>query len=192
MTREDVILTIAKGARALFPSSYRIYINYPVVYNYKDKPLHDCIEDIAKEFYANDPLRQLNINYDDNSNDKYTDYIYYKLGSNQYGINDEWVPSANTLDSYGIEYLAVADIAIAYESSIIEYMFIEFNKDMKMDNGLIHKISYGKHQHIKISTPTMQMYYVYKCKHKNDPNIETLLYKTMSARNHNKQPYTMA
>jgi hypothetical protein len=36
MTREDVILSIARGARALFPSSYRIYVDYPVVYKYKD------------------------------------------------------------------------------------------------------------------------------------------------------------
>jgi hypothetical protein len=191
MTREDVILTIARGARALFPSTYRIYVDYPVVYKYKHKPFDDCIDDIANEFYENDPLRQLNINYDDNSNDKYIDYIYCKLGSKQYGINNEWVPSAKTLDSYGIEYLAVADIAIAYESRIIEYMFIEFNKDMKIDTGLIHKIAYSKHHKIKISTPTMHMYYVYKCKHKDDPNIEIKLYKTMTDRNHNNQPYTM-
>jgi hypothetical protein len=87
--------------------------------------------------------------------------------------------------------LAVADIAIANESRIIEYMFIEFNKNIKMDTGLIHKIAYSKHNRIKISTPTMHMYYVYKCKHKEDSNINTKLYATMTARNHNKQPYTM-
>jgi hypothetical protein len=191
MTREDIILSAARGAKSLFPSSYRIYVNYPVVYKYKEKPLHDCIEDIANEFYVNDPLRQLNINYDDNSSDSYTDYIYYKLGSKQYGINNEWVPSATTLDSYGIEYIAVADIAIANENKIIEYMFIEFNKGMKMDTGLIHKIAYSRYHTIKISTPTVASYHVYKCKHKDDPNIERKLYANMSSKNHNNQPYTM-
>ena len=192
MTRQEVITNIALSAKETLGNSYRVYINYPIIYQYRDIPLNDCISELSPVFYENDPLNQLGIVYNNNNSlDSYTSHLRNKLGSNQYGLNNEWVPSQDTLNSYRIKYEAVADIAIAHDDSIIEYMFIQFTDTILLDQYEIDTLADGRYNYIKISTPPVDIYYKYYNKTINNNNSTRSIYSRMTDYYRPRRPYQL-
>ena len=189
MTRKEAIKKIALSAKETLGDGYRVYINYPIIYRYRDVPLNDCIKELSLTFHENDPLNQLNILYNNKKSiDSYELHVRTKLRSDQSNINNEWVPSPSTLKSYGIKYEAVADIAIAYNDAIIEYIFIQFNDTASLDQYLIDAIADGRYHTIKISTPPIDIYYSYYNKNMHTHSTKTL-YSVITDYYRSRAPY---
>ena len=132
--------TIARSAKIIMANAIKsaiiepsiILFEYPIIPEYTDKSLHNCVLDFADIILNEYPYngRSEPLDYSslfENVKETYISHLKSYMGKEQYGLNNEWVPSSKATYPKNIRSTAIIDCIVITDDTVEEMWLITPN-----------------------------------------------------------------
>jgi hypothetical protein len=122
-------LIMANAIKSISPSTDIVVYTYPIIPEYSNKLIYNCITDFAeyilKEYPYNNSSTPLDIDIlSQDASNAYLNHLTLYFNVDQHGLNNLWIPNGKAWFPKGLKCSAKIDIAVISDNKIKELWFI--------------------------------------------------------------------